>query len=265
LRIQLVPLGLGILAILMGIALIAYGIPIYEFGTGNTLIGAGFTCLVGGLVLLGVWAGVVELNRLRSALAPGSIRGAASRAPEVSQNRPADRAGDRERGEFSPSRGGRGGADEAAERERRLSSEAEESPGRRSWPPEEEQVDTSEPEYGSRAEAEPVREEQSSWELFAPSRSSGSPRTRSFEAIWPSDQSDQDRRAAPAESSRRAGPERERDPGVGSEPAKVLKSGVINGMAYTLYTDGSIEAELPQGTLRFGSLDELRDYLAENP
>jgi hypothetical protein len=35
-------------------------------------------------------------------------------------------------------------------------------------------------------------------------------------------------------------------------------------MAYTLYTDGSIEAELPQGTLRFGSLDELRDYLARS-
>ena len=248
----------------MGIALIAYGIPIYEFGTGNTLIGAGFTCLVGGLVLLGVWAGVVELNRLRSALAPDSVRGASSRAPEAPQSRLAGRAGDQEKGKFSPSRG-RGGADEAAERERRLSSEAEESPGRRSWPPDEEQVDASEPEYGSRGEPEPVREEQSSWELFAPSRSPGSPRARSFEAIWPSEQSDQDQRAAPAESSRRASPERPREPGIASEAAKVLKSGVINGMAYTLYTDGSIEAELPQGTLRFGSLDELRDYLAENP
>jgi hypothetical protein len=252
-------------AILLGIALIAYGVPIYEFGTGNTLIGAGFTCLVGGLVLLGVWAGVVELNRLRSALAPGSDRAASSRTVEAAQNRPAGRAGDQDKGKFSPSRRGRGGADEAAERERRVSSDAEESPGRRSWPPDEEQVDASEPEYGSRGEPEPGREEQSSWELFAPSRSPGSPRARSFEAIWPSDQSDQDQRAAPAESSRRANPERQRDPGVGSEPAKVLKSGVINGMAYTLYTDGSIEAELPQGTLRFGSLDELRDYLAENP
>jgi hypothetical protein len=44
-------------------------------------------------------------------------------------------------------------------------------------------------------------------------------------------------------------------------PIAILKSGVIDGMAYTLYTDGSIEAELPQGTMRFGSIEELRDHL----
>jgi hypothetical protein len=41
----------------------------------------------------------------------------------------------------------------------------------------------------------------------------------------------------------------------------IFKSGVIDGMAYTLYTDGSIEAELPQGTVKFASIDELRAYL----
>ena len=44
-------------------------------------------------------------------------------------------------------------------------------------------------------------------------------------------------------------------------PIAILKSGVIDGMAYTLYTDGSIEAELPQGTMRFASIDELRAHL----
>jgi len=44
-------------------------------------------------------------------------------------------------------------------------------------------------------------------------------------------------------------------------PIAILKSGVIDGMAYTLYTDGSIEAELPQGTMRFSSIDELRAHL----
>jgi hypothetical protein len=50
-------------------------------------------------------------------------------------------------------------------------------------------------------------------------------------------------------------------------PIAILKSGVIDGMAYTLYTDGSIEAELPQGTMRFASIDELRAHLeqAERP
>jgi len=35
-------------------------------------------------------------------------------------------------------------------------------------------------------------------------------------------------------------------------------------MGYTLYVDGSIEAELPQGTLRFASIDELRSHLEKN-
>lgn len=48
-----------------------------------------------------------------------------------------------------------------------------------------------------------------------------------------------------------------------SEPT-VLKSGVVGGMAYTLYSDGSIQAELPDGTLRFKSLQELRDHVARS-
>lgn len=42
----------------------------------------------------------------------------------------------------------------------------------------------------------------------------------------------------------------------------VLKSGFIGGMAYTLYSDGSIEAELPDGVLRFASLQALREHVA---
>jgi hypothetical protein len=44
-------------------------------------------------------------------------------------------------------------------------------------------------------------------------------------------------------------------------PAAILKSGVVDGMAYTLYADGSIEAQLPQGTVRFGSIAELRSHI----
>jgi hypothetical protein len=46
-----------------------------------------------------------------------------------------------------------------------------------------------------------------------------------------------------------------------SAPVSVLKSGVVEGMAYTLYSDGSIEAQLPQGTLRFGSISALRSHI----
>ncbi|MCK9909198.1 hypothetical protein MXD81_08660 [Microbacteriaceae bacterium K1510] len=65
-------------------------------------------------------------------------------------------------------------------------------------------------------------------------------------------------------------PVAEREP-VAAEPASekprdvaILKSGVVDGMGYTLYVDGSIEAELPQGTLRFASINELREHLEQN-
>jgi hypothetical protein len=44
----------------------------------------------------------------------------------------------------------------------------------------------------------------------------------------------------------------------------ILKSGVVDGMAYTLYSDGSIEAQLPQGMLRFGSIAELRNHIEQS-
>jgi hypothetical protein len=42
---------------------------------------------------------------------------------------------------------------------------------------------------------------------------------------------------------------------------KVVRSGVIGGMAYTLYADGSIEAELPIGTVRFDSINDLQQHV----
>jgi hypothetical protein len=44
-------------------------------------------------------------------------------------------------------------------------------------------------------------------------------------------------------------------------PVTILKSGVVDGMAYSLYSDGSIEAQLPEGLMRFASIDELRAHL----
>jgi hypothetical protein len=47
----------------------------------------------------------------------------------------------------------------------------------------------------------------------------------------------------------------------GTAATTVYRSGVIDGMAYTLFMDGSIEAELPDGRVRFGTIDELQKYL----
>ena len=49
-----------------------------------------------------------------------------------------------------------------------------------------------------------------------------------------------------------------------ARPVAILKSGMIDGMAYTLFADGSIEAVLSTGTIRFASVDALRDHLEKN-
>ena len=48
-------------------------------------------------------------------------------------------------------------------------------------------------------------------------------------------------------------------------PVTVLKSGVVDGMAYSLYSDGSIEAQMPEGMMRFASIEELRAHLEQRP
>jgi hypothetical protein len=93
-----------------------------------------------------------------------------------------------------------------------------------------------------------------------------------FDAMWPAEaklpkapniaESAEMKPAAPpreaqAPPPKRAEPEKPR-------AAAILKSGVVDGMGYTLYVDGSIEAELPQGTLRFASINELRSHIAKN-
>jgi hypothetical protein len=64
-----------------------------------------------------------------------------------------------------------------------------------------------------------------------------------------------------ARLERRKRKNQEEPTGARLDSARVLKSGVVEGMAYTLYTDGSIEARLPQGTVRFASITELRNHV----
>jgi hypothetical protein len=84
-----------------------------------------------------------------------------------------------------------------------------------------------------------------------------------FDAMWP--------RRRPGDQSKPD--EVARQPSLGGEPPRaereprsvaILKSGVVDGMAYTLYADGSIEAQLPHGTVRFGSIAELRAHIENN-
>jgi hypothetical protein len=99
-----------------------------------------------------------------------------------------------------------------------------------------------------------------------------------FDSLWPKAQrptSDAHRGPAaqaapppPPQSAERGAPSPNVQPAAAQQaapaPVSVLKSGVVEGMAYTLYSDGSIEAQLPQGTLRFGSITELRNHIEQN-
>lgn len=69
-----------------------------------------------------------------------------------------------------------------------------------------------------------------------------------------------------AEEAPTAPPREPERPGRGDNSnVSVLKSGVVDGMAYWLYSDGSIEAQMPEGMMRFTSIDELRAHLDKRP
>jgi hypothetical protein len=90
------------------------------------------------------------------------------------------------------------------------------------------------------------------------------PENSAFDAMWAKASRDaQEKRQAQDPATTEPHEDRAAPAPAGDETVTVFKSGVIDGMAYTLYTDGSIEAEMPGGTARFASVDELRAYLDE--
>ena len=98
-----------------------------------------------------------------------------------------------------------------------------------------------------------------------------------FESAWP--QSSRSRPDISAARNGRAAPSAQStDEHEAPEPARerfqlprradassvtIVKSGVVDSMAYSLYSDGSIEAQMPEGMVRFASIDELRAHLDE--
>lgn len=100
------------------------------------------------------------------------------------------------------------------------------------------------------------------------------PKNSIFDTLWPKASAASDdaqpppvaQPAAAAASAHATQAAAEPAPGPSQTPASVsiLKSGVVEGMAYTLYSDGSIEAQLPGGTVRFASITELRSHIEQN-
>lgn len=122
--------------------------------------------------------------------------------------------------------------------------------------------------------ADKTREAMSSWR--SPEPPANPPQARlihsaNFDAMWPAEAkpskgpvAGEPRPDAPSRDDLAASPKRAEPEVQKPRTAAILKSGVVDGMGYTLYVDGSIEAELPQGTIRFASINELRSHLAKN-
>ena len=278
----------GVCFLLAGLVAIGFGILIKEFSFGNTLILTGAIVACTGALMLGLWSAVRELKKIGQQL--GSTWPSESRAgsmlasdglSEVRGGQPMSSAGNPEPAMHSPN-----SIDGAAQRDhgrsdvqgREPAEAAHSAKPRRNLlfsstsrrEREREQARTSEPsatdlDSGSSASA-------------APSEASEMPGA-SFEHTWP--KLDRPRRGDPTPPRRsgrsastfaepaagRAEAESHAPSGQSDSqpPVTVLKSGVVDGMAYSLYSDGSIEAQMPEGMMRFASIDELRAHLDQRP
>jgi len=270
----------GALAALIGVVTIGIGIPVKEFSFGNTLIVAGTVGLCTGLVLFGLSVVATELRLVARRLAAGNGRPAADpRARPTLPAFPAPAAA-------SPVEAGPAFSPPPpivpqAEPPGGPSAPWHEEPvgrGRPMDPP----VEPAEPDQAAPALGQKPRRNlmfQSSVrkDRERPAAEPGETRPANFEDAWPRpDRPRSNERAAdratevsplrragrpppsPAESNAPPAPVRAEELPAG---VTVLKSGVVDGMAYSLYSDGSIEAQMPEGMMRFASIDELRAHL----
>jgi hypothetical protein len=253
-RMHVILLGLGIASVLAGAAMLGFGISNNEFGLGNALIGAGTTAVVGGLVTIGIAVVVGQLTRIVNTLDMQATGRAISSNVAVAA---ADPARPQDRVEPAAIPVVPTVPDEAAAKP--LSAADAPSAGEPVSPQVAARLvakaKASEPTVPATAGAEPA--------VARPPRSPVtseipvvlSPRERGFDTVWPAEPATDASKAPPAPSgaATRAA--------SGVQSVTILKSGVIEGMAYTLYSDGSIEAELPQGIMRFATIEELRNHL----
>ena len=268
----------GIGCLLAGLLAIGFGIPINEFGLGNTLILAGSVAACSGLIILSLWVAVRELKSIASQFGSGpaldakrsALQAMALPGPgEADIDSLADAMGDEHPGapprlppSASPSAPW---VDEAAGRDR---SRQEAVPAPEIPPKQRRNL-----MFSSTSRRDSERAQARAGETrTAPAAEDNEFPPANFDDAWPKSE-----RARPADAPPQRRPVR--NPSVSNEPAAsrqppavenqqpvtVLKSGVVDGMAYSLYSDGSIEAQMPEGMMRFASIDELRAHLDQRP
>lgn len=291
----------GIGFFLVGLLAIGFGIPVKEFSFGNTLIITGAIVACTGAIMLGLWIVVLELKniarrfglsaapepRVGARLLPAGLDAALrDQAPEdggflFSRDQPGlDNAGhagpmahapspppwheEATSDDRVPAAPGEPVEAAAAVKQRRNLMFSSTSRKER----ERAEARTAEP---SAVNLGPATPGPASAVVPLPAES-GEPPPATFDDAWPKPERT---RAADVPLPRRGGraPAAFAEAGAGADrhppaarsedrpPVTVLKSGVVDGMAYSLYSDGSIEAQMPEGMMRFASIDELRSHL----
>ena len=287
--------SIGTFALVAGLVMVGFGIPINEFSFGNTLISAGTTAAVGGLIIIALGVAVGQLRRITEALAgdlPARYAQPMDLVEATGASSPA--AGMPDRIPFPPrprpetlfpkmgslpgaptNSGNDDGYDRFAAptlpnpEEARMAAEDEIS------------LSPPQPSGGSAPKTEVSgltgrgQEPATNWKPSPASTPPGGTPPRplqpaKFDAMWPAD-AKSPKSSVSDDAKPSSAPARDTFPSQRPEPevqkpraVAILKSGVVDGMGYTLYVDGSIEAELPQGTLRFASINELRSHLEKN-
>jgi hypothetical protein len=278
----MVLLGAGIGLLVAGIAALGYGISIKEFGLGNTLILAGTVAASSGLLMVGLWALTRELKALVQRLGAGAAATlqpplpmeptlAPALAPPPLRNQPA--------------------ADMAAAADPDAPPPWVEDRGHADAPPEPPPVEPAPPakskrnllfssssrkerERAASRASEPLAPDLLSADLRpnpteAPVAEPAAPPQANFDDAWPKPDRAKAGEAPPRRSPRAPSTFNEAGSTSGAREetpqVTVLKSGVVDGMAYSLYSDGSIEAQMPEGMMRFASIDELRSHLDQRP
>jgi hypothetical protein len=258
----------GVVAVLVGLVTIGVGIPVKEFSFGNTMILAGTVGLCTGIILLGLSVVARELRLVARRLAAvprsaGDPRAKSALPPFPGQSGTTP-------GESGPmfSREPPMPPPNAAQVDPSVAPPLDVEAAAPAPPKQRRNLMFSSTVRKDRERA-PVRPGEP--DLRAPPAAApGEVPSASFEDAWP--KPDRGRssevlpkqrgagRLAPAESTATV-PVPPPVPGEPAPAVTVLKSGVVDGMSYSLYSDGSIEAQMPEGMMRFASIDELRAHL----
>jgi hypothetical protein len=266
--------GIGLL--MAGLLTVGFGIQL-DLSLGNTLILTGAIGACTGIMMLGLWTVVRELRNIGRRLGP-AVRSGRAETASAGLTATGDQAP--EDGGFAPEDAGHGEPGAAPPWRDRGRHEgpaaAAPEPAPALKPRRNLLFSSSSRKERERAEAR-TADPSAPVPAAPPAVEPGEVPPASFDDAWPRSERARAVDSPPRRPGRAPSTFAEGSAGAAApdhppaarneEPpaVTVLKSGVVDGMAYSLYSDGSIEAQMPEGMMRFASIDELRSHLDQRP